>query len=244
MEKPKLNFFQRVNNVKVSLQNAELKKSGKNSYSNFTYMQLTDYLPTLNALCNENDILTVISFDEDVATLTILDCIDPQQRLVYTSPVMIPNVTACNSTQNLGAAQTYIRRYLLNMAFDIAIEDSYESVTGNTEESSVDKTKKHFTLNRVKAEIKKQKADDVLDAQKMWEYYTGLDWKINGEPIVDLAELVEINAEKKRKSIKKQEEQKVVEKVETKTKTETETETESSTEVDDTEDRISQMFSE
>ena len=46
MEKEKqLNLYQKLQKVRVELQNSKLKKSGKNTFSKYEYFELGDFLP-------------------------------------------------------------------------------------------------------------------------------------------------------------------------------------------------------
>lgn len=47
---------QSIISIRVSLQNAKLKKSGRNKFAGFDYFELSDFLPKLNELMLEEDI--------------------------------------------------------------------------------------------------------------------------------------------------------------------------------------------
>ena len=51
------NIFAKMNVVRSELSKA-LKKGGKNNYSNYSYFQLDDFIPTLLQLCNDNGLFT------------------------------------------------------------------------------------------------------------------------------------------------------------------------------------------
>ena len=48
-----MNVFEKLQKARVDLQKKELKKSGKNTYSNYDYFQLADFLPELNEIMDE-----------------------------------------------------------------------------------------------------------------------------------------------------------------------------------------------
>ena len=52
-EKKSLN--KSIIDIRVDLQNAETKKSGKNAFAGFTYYELSDFLPKLNELMQKED---------------------------------------------------------------------------------------------------------------------------------------------------------------------------------------------
>jgi hypothetical protein len=51
------NIFAKMNVVRTEL-SKYLKKGGKNNYSNYSYFQLDDFIPTLLQLCNDNGLFT------------------------------------------------------------------------------------------------------------------------------------------------------------------------------------------
>jgi hypothetical protein len=44
-------------------------------------------LPAIVELCKENGLFTQVLFDDETATLSIIDCDDPTQQILYTSPM-------------------------------------------------------------------------------------------------------------------------------------------------------------
>ena len=48
-----MNIFEKIQAVRVELRHTKLKMSGKNKFANYEYMELDDFLPTLNELMNK-----------------------------------------------------------------------------------------------------------------------------------------------------------------------------------------------
>jgi hypothetical protein len=67
-----------------------------------------------------------VSFDKDLATLCITDTDDGSQ-IVLTSPMADANLKGCHPIQNLGAVETYTRRYLWVSAMEIVEHDALDS---------------------------------------------------------------------------------------------------------------------
>lgn len=123
-----MNVYEKLQDCRVKLSQSDLKKSGRNSYSNYEYFELGDFLPRLTDIMAEDKLTSVITFDEAMATLTIIDCEKPEDTIVFTSPMREANLKGTHPIQNLGAVETYSRRYLYTVAFDIVENDTLDSV--------------------------------------------------------------------------------------------------------------------
>lgn len=123
-----MNIFEKLQDCRLKLSKAELKKSGKNAYTGGSYFELGDFLPKLTEIMNENKLTSVITFDEEMATLTLIDCEKPEDMIVFTSPMRDATLKGTHPIQNLGAVETYSRRYLYTIAFDIVESDTLDNV--------------------------------------------------------------------------------------------------------------------
>ena len=112
--------------ARIALQNASLKKSGKNTYAGYSYFELGDFLPAIQSIFHEKKLAGVVSFGLDLATLTIVDLEDGSE-IKITSPMSSAALKGCHEVQNLGAVQTYIRRYLWVSALEIVEHDAIDS---------------------------------------------------------------------------------------------------------------------
>jgi hypothetical protein len=147
-----LNIYAKVQQVKVDLQKKNIKKSGNNGFTKQPYFTLPDFLPTVNELFLKHNLHSMITFTTEQATLTITDIDKPDDKLIYTSPVAEAGLKNGTSIQNLGAIQTYIRRYLIVNALDIAESD----FDGNTEPDPDDS--REMLLDMIKAITSKESA--------------------------------------------------------------------------------------
>jgi hypothetical protein len=116
----------------MKLQNTELKKSGHNKFADYKYFELGDFLPTIQSICDKVGLCGVVSFNHDMAFLQILDTEDGSS-IMFTSPMSSAALKGCHDVQNLGAVQTYLRRYLWVNAFEIVEHDALEPLTGKDE---------------------------------------------------------------------------------------------------------------
>lgn len=118
-----INIYQKLQKSRVELQAKNLKKSGKNSYSNYEYFELGDFLPGVNELCNNNGLATIFHFEKEIATLTIIDVDNPESIIKFETPIEMAAIKGSSTIQQIGGTQTYARRYLYMMAFEIAETD-------------------------------------------------------------------------------------------------------------------------
>lgn len=124
-----MNIYEKLLKIRVDLQGKKLKKTGNNKFAGYTYYELGDFLPTLNKLCLENKIVTITTFDIAYATLTIIDAEKPEDIIEFTSPMAEASLKGCHAIQNIGAVETYQRRYLMMLAFEIVESDALDATT-------------------------------------------------------------------------------------------------------------------
>jgi len=113
-------------NARIRLQNTELKKTGHNKFAGYYYFELGDFLPQVQEIFHQVGLCGYISFDTTIATLTIVD-IEDNSQLTITSPMVEANLKGAHPIQNLGAVETYTRRYLWVSAMEIVEHDALDS---------------------------------------------------------------------------------------------------------------------
>lgn len=152
------NIYSKMQKARCEFQEKPLKKSGHNKFAGYHYFELGDFLPTINALLDKYNLCSRINFGKDEATLTITNSENPDEEMMFTSPMSEATLKGCHAVQNLGAVQTYLRRYLWVNAFEIVESDGLEATTGK-EEPKPSKTKINVKLNKVEALINKKDVD-------------------------------------------------------------------------------------
>lgn len=125
-----MNVYQKLAATRVQLQEMKLKKSGLNKFAGYDYYQLGDFIPACNKLAQDNGLCPVVSFTEELATMTIYDSDKPEDYIVFTSPMSEAKLKGVHEVQNLGAVQTYERRYLYQTAFEIVENDWVDASEG------------------------------------------------------------------------------------------------------------------
>ena len=131
-----MNVFEKLNKARVMFQEANVKKSGRNKYAGYTYFELNDILPICNKICNEIKAVCVLNFTETVATLQFIDCEKTDDVITFTSPMSEATLKSCHKVQNLGAVETYIKRYLYQNCFEIAENDALDSQSINQNQNN------------------------------------------------------------------------------------------------------------
>ena len=125
-----MNIYEKLQQCRVELQGMSLKKSGHNKFSGYDYFELQDFLPAVNNMFAEKKLCSIVSFDSDMAMLTIVNSEAPEEVIHFTSPMSTAELKACHPVQNLGAVQSYERRYLYIAALEITEHDALDPVTG------------------------------------------------------------------------------------------------------------------
>ena len=140
-------LYQKLAEIKLELSKAQIKKSGVNKYSGFTYYELADILPAIISLCSKYGVYTYTSYDNDMAKLTAVNTNNPTEQFSITSPMRTFELKGSNAIQVLGGIETYSRRYLYLAMFDIVESDSFDANAGSDKNIEI------------KKEVKQEKAE-------------------------------------------------------------------------------------
>ena len=127
-----MSVHKKLMEARIRLQGEKLSKSGHNKFAGYKYFELGDFLPAIQDIFADMGLCGVVSYGTDMATLTITDT-DTNAELTITSPMSTAALKGCHEVQNLGAVQTYIRRYLWVTAMEIVEHDALDATTGAVE---------------------------------------------------------------------------------------------------------------
>lgn len=119
-----MNIYEKLQECRVKLNKRNLKQSGQNKFSNYTYFELGDFLPHAMEIMKELKLASVFGFENDKASLTIINTEKSDEQIKFESPSVITEMKGSNPIQNIGASQTYMRRYLYMMAFELSEFDA------------------------------------------------------------------------------------------------------------------------
>lgn len=145
------NLNESIIEIRVKLQNAKLKKSGKNKFAEFDYFELADFLPKLNELMLEEKINDRFYIKDGYAILEIQkgDEIATYQMpfVLFETPLTFKKdkngnllkdkngeyiqVPSMQDIQYLGALNTYYKRYLYLNAFGITDGEIIDSMNND-----------------------------------------------------------------------------------------------------------------
>jgi hypothetical protein len=172
--------------ARLTLQNMTLTKSGHNKFAGYKYFELGDFIPAIQKIFANLGLCGVISYTQDMATLTIMDMED-NSKIEITSPMSTAALKGCHEVQNLGAVQTYIRRYLWVTAMEIVEHDAIDSSPGADVEVAVKAIQSATDLDSLKAHFS--------SAVKLFKGDTEAFAKVNAAKDARKAELLAKDAE-------------------------------------------------
>lgn len=122
-----MTVHKKLMDARIALHAMPLKKSGWNDFSKYSYFELGDFLPETLKLFHASNLCGVVTFEAEIAKLTLTD-LDDGTELVITSPMAEAALKGAHAIQNLGAVQTYMRRYLWVTAMEIVENDYLDHV--------------------------------------------------------------------------------------------------------------------
>ncbi len=125
-----MSIYAKLQQARIKLQAMPLKKSGNNKFAGYQYFELGDFLPQSIEIFGELGLCDVISFTSEVATMRIID-IETEKEIVITSPMGSAALKGCHEVQNVGAVETYQRRYLWVAAMGIVEHDAIDATASN-----------------------------------------------------------------------------------------------------------------
>lgn len=136
VSKANMDVYRKLAVARSKLRNKVLKKTGHNKFAGYNYFELGDFLhPTLE-IFDELDLVGIVSFTKDEASLAIVD-IEGGGEIVITSPFGSAALKGCHEVQNIGAVETYQRRYLWVTAMEIVEHDALDATTGRKGDAPV-----------------------------------------------------------------------------------------------------------
>ena len=122
------NVYQKLLTARAKFLNSEVTKSGKNMHLAFKYFELDDIVPIATKIFEEVGLISLVSFIDDLARMTIVNIDAPEEAVIFTAPmVQLSENKGTNAVQAFGATVTYYRRYLYMIALDICEPDEIDS---------------------------------------------------------------------------------------------------------------------
>ena len=128
-----MTVYEKLNDARLAFQKKNVKKSGQNKFAGYSYYELSDILPAINEIAKELKFSCVVTFGTEIAQLEFIDSEKPQDRITFLSPMSKASLKGCHEVQNLGAVETYIKRYLYQNCFEIVENDALDSTMNPNE---------------------------------------------------------------------------------------------------------------
>ena len=173
-----MNVYQKLNEARDEFHQAKLKKSGHNKFANYYYFELGDFVIPALEIFKQIGLTSIISFGKEEASMTIVNNDKPEEKIVLTSPMSSAALKGCHEVQNLGAVQTYLRRYLWVAALEIVEHDALDGTVGSdkktikpTDGVIVSKDRQNIIADVAIAVADRINADDMIGA---YEEYLGI----------------------------------------------------------------------
>lgn len=147
-----MNVYQKLNEARERFHQSPLKKSGFNKFAGYSYFELGDFVVPALQIFKEVGLTSVITFKHDEASMQIVNTDKPDEVITITTPMSEAHLKGCHPVQNLGAVETYLRRYLWVAALEVVEHDSLDATSKKTdepkEEEGEEKPKKKVVAKR------------------------------------------------------------------------------------------------
>lgn len=143
-----MNIFEKLQTIRVEMNQIELKRTGYNKNSNFAYYELKDFLPTIMMLFEKHKLYSKFDIQDkfindvgiwkEYATLKIVNIEAPDEVEIYETPTAEVMIGAYRNKetqvlmggaqpiQNLGGKHSYLKRYLYQNAVELTEADSVD----------------------------------------------------------------------------------------------------------------------
>jgi hypothetical protein len=125
-----VSVYKKLQDIRVKLQEAGLKKSGENKFAGYKYFELEDFIPTVNQMFAADGLCSTLEYSTAGAELAIFESDKPEVAIRFTVPMSTASLKGCHEVQNLGAVISYLRRYLWTMALEIVESDALDKTLG------------------------------------------------------------------------------------------------------------------
>lgn len=156
-----MSIYKKLADARKSFHQKKLTKSGHNKFAGYKYFELGDFVKAGMDCLNEQGLVSIISFNAAEAVMTVFDT-ESDATIVITSPMAEAQLKGCHPIQNLGAVETYQRRYLWVTLLEIIEHDALDSSEPLKDETDIN-TKKIKDLRSTINSLSKEKKQDVND---------------------------------------------------------------------------------
>ena len=135
--KANMGVYKKLADARRMMRSRTLKKSGHNKFAGYNYFELGDFLHPALEIFDELGLISIVSFTKEQAELCVVDTVGGGE-IVFTCPFGSAALKGCHEVQNMGACQTYNRRYLYTLALELLEHDALDSTTGSGNIETID----------------------------------------------------------------------------------------------------------
>ena len=135
--KANMGVYKKLADARRMMRSRTLKKSGHNKFAGYNYFELGDFLHPALQIFDELGLISIVAFTKEKAELCIVDTVGGGE-IVFTCPFGSAALKGCHEVQNMGACQTYNRRYLYTLALELLEHDALDSTTGSGNIETID----------------------------------------------------------------------------------------------------------
>ena len=121
-----MNIYAKLAKARTEFHAMKLTKTGHNKFAGYKYFELGDFLVPGMKCLSDNGLVPIVSFTDEFAVMEIRE-IEGEGIITISSPMSTANLKGCHPIQNLGAVETYQRRYLWVSALEIVEHDAVDS---------------------------------------------------------------------------------------------------------------------
>ena len=140
-----MNVYQKLNAARKEFHSMEIKKTGHNKFAGYNYFELGDFIIPALTIFDKIGLTGIVHFGPEIAQLAVVNIDKPEEVIVFSSPMSEANLKGAHPIQNLGAVQTYLRRYLWVAALEIVEHDAVDSSEGAVVTIDVNMMADHIT---------------------------------------------------------------------------------------------------
>jgi TATA-box binding protein (TBP) (component of TFIID and TFIIIB) len=165
-----MNTLEKIQKAIELIKSKNLKKLGKNKFSNYDYYTPEQVAELVTGATHEVKLLCKFDLKRNelgiTGTLSVYDVESSEQPVVYEMATAIPDIKATNIAQQIGGAMTYTKRYLMMNAFDIVDNNLDFDTTENTQKQAEQPKVDPLVIESIKKAIAGCKSQE--DLKKMW----------------------------------------------------------------------------
>ena len=126
-DRPRKTIYAKLMAARSAFHKIDIQKSGHNRFSDYRYFELSDFMPAAMKCLDDQGLIPIVSFSFEYATMRVVD-IATEKSIEITSPMSSAKLKACHEVQNLGAVESYERRYLWMTLMELVESDQAENI--------------------------------------------------------------------------------------------------------------------